>query len=44
MPGPLTRRVLSQKALDGLLRRRLMLGFLPVFDERGVRRQRGDLA
>jgi hypothetical protein len=40
----LTRRVPGQKALDGLLRRRLVLGLFPVFDERGVRRQRGELS
>ena len=40
----LTRRVLSQKALDRLLRRRLMLGLFPMLDERSVRRQRGELA
>ena len=41
---PLTRCVLSQKTRDCLLRCRLMLGLFPVFDERGIRRQRGKLA
>ena len=38
------RRVLSQKALDRLLRRPLMLGLFPMLDECSVRRQRGELA
>ena len=40
----LARRVLRQKTRDCLLRCRLMLGLFPVFDERGIRRQRGKLA
>jgi hypothetical protein len=43
---PLTsaRRVFGQELFDGFLRRRLVLGLFPEFDERGVRRQRGDLS
>jgi hypothetical protein len=38
------RRVLGQELFYGFLRRRLVLGLFPEFDERGVRRQRGDLS
>jgi hypothetical protein len=42
--NPLTRRMLRQKAFDGLLRRLLMLRLFPVFDERDIGRQRGQLS
>ena len=38
------RRVLGQKLFYGLLRRRLVLGLFPVFDEPGIRCQRCDLS
>src|SRR5262245_27505869 len=44
LPEASARRVLGQELLHGLLRRRLVLGLLPVLDERGVRRERRDLA
>jgi hypothetical protein len=33
--------VLGQELFYGFLRRRLVLGLFPAFDERGLRRQRG---
>ena len=36
------RRVFDQELFHGFPRRRLVLGLFPEFDERGVRRQRGD--
>jgi hypothetical protein len=36
--------MLGQKVRDGLFRCRLVPGLFPMFDERGVRRQRGQLS